>query len=302
VVYRSGPVLRIQRDRAPDGDMLTVNGADDLVWLERRVAHPQPGSAAPPYSTTAYDVRTGPASQVIAAFVNANAGPAAIAARQVPGLTVPTPAAFGAIITISARYQGLLALLQPILRQQGLGLRIRNLVAEVFQPAGQAVFSVDVGTLASWTSTVEAPDLTYAYVAGQGEGTARLIRESQNAQAVIDWGRVETFIDRRDTASTAELDQAGAEALAEGIHPIMLQLEALNTDGQRFLRDWNVGDSATATVGGLTVTDVITEAQIDLQPNAPPTVRPVIGGNPLTLGQWRLAQQQQRRLRQLERT
>jgi predicted secreted protein len=82
----------------------------------------------------------------------------------------------------------------------------------------------------------------------------------------------------------------------------MLQLETLNTDGQQFLRDWNVGDTATAAVGGLTVTDVITEAQIDLQANEPPRVLPTIGGNPLTLAQWRLAQQQSRRLRQLERT
>ena len=301
-IYRSGPVLRIQRDRAPDGDMLTVNGVDDMVWLERRVAHPQPGSSAPPYSTTAYDVRSGPASQVIAQFVNVNAGPGAIAARQVPGLTVPTPAAFGGTISASARYQQLLAFLQPILRQQRLGLRVRNLVAEVFQPAGQAVFAVEVGTLASWTSALEAPDLTYAYVAGQGEGTARLIREVQDSAALLAWGRVETFIDRRDTNLTSDLDQAGAEALAEGVHPTMLQLETLNTDGQQFLRDWNVGDTATATVGGLTVTDVITEAQIDLQANEPPRVLPTIGGNPLTLLQWRLAQQQSRRLRQLERT
>jgi hypothetical protein len=301
-VYRSGPVVRIQRDRAPDGDMLTVNGVDDMVWLERRVAHPQPGTAAPPYSTTAYDVRTGSASQVISQFVNVNAGPGAIPARQVPGLTVPTPAAFGGTITASARYQQLLAFLQPILTQQRLGLRIRNLAAEVFQPTGAAVFSVEMGTLASWTSALDAPDLTYVYVGGQGDGTARTIREVANAQAVIDWGRVEAFQDRRDTNVAAELDQAGLETLAEGIHPTMLQLEALNTDGQQFLRDWNVGDLATAAVGGLTITDVITEAQIDLQPNEPPNVIPTIGGNPLTLAQWRLAQQQSRRLRQLERT
>jgi len=294
-------VIRVQRDRAPDGDMLTVNGVDDMVWLERRVAHPEPGTAAPPYNHVAYDVRSGPASQVIAQFVNVNAGPGAIPARQVPGLTAPTPAAFGGTISASARYQQLLAFLQPILTQQRLGLRVRNLAAEVFQPTGAAVFSVEMGTLASWTSALDAPDLTYVYVAGQGDGTARTIREVANAQAVIDWGRIEQFQDRRDTNVAADLDQAGLETLAEGIHPTMLQLEALNTDGQQFLRDWNVGDLATAAVGGLTITDVITEAQIDLQPNEPPSVVPTIGGNPLTLAQWRLAQQQSRRLRQLER-
>ena len=300
-VWRSGPVIRLERSVDADGDLLTVSGVDDLVWLRRRLAHPQPGTAAPPYSTTESDDRTGAASQVIAGYVNRNAGPLAVAARQVPGLSVPTPAAFGATVTASARYEPLLTFVQQIATAARVGIRVRDLVFEVFQPAGAAVFSVELGTLASWTSHVEAPETTYVYVAGGGVGTARLIREYADAAAVLDWGRVEAFRDRRDSTDTAELDQSGAETLAEGAHPPGVAMQALDVPGQSFLTDWNVGSVATVYLGDATITDVIVEAQVTLQPNEPARVAPVVGSPMIDLAQWRALQAQSRRLRQLER-
>lgn len=300
-VFRSGPVVRIQRTLDADGDVLTVSGVDDLVWLRRRLAHPQPGTAAPPYSTTAYDQATGAASTVIAGYVNRNAGPAAVAARQVPGLTVPTPAAFGGTVTLSARYQNLLEFLQPVATAAHVGIRVRDLVFDVFQPAGGAVFSVELGTLASWDSALEAPDVTYVYVAGGGEGTARVIREMAGS-ALTQWGRIETFRDRRDTTTAAEMDQSATETLAEGARPISVSMEALDAVGQTFLQSWNVGDLATVVIGGSRIQDVIVEAQIHLQPNEPAHVSPVLGAPAIDLTQWRLLQAQGRRLRQLERS
>ncbi len=301
-VYRSGPVTRLERTLDADGsDMLTVTGVDDLVWLRARLAHPQPGTAAPPYSTTAYDAQTGPASQVIAGYVNRNAGPLAVAARQVPGLTVPTPAAFGGTITTSARYQNLLDFLVPIATAAKIGIRVRDLAFEVYQPSGGAVFSVELGTLASWSSVAEVPDMTYVYVAGQGDGTARVIRETADGAGVADWGRIENFQDRRDTTSTAEMDQTAAETLAQGAHPIGVAMEALDTGAQQFLRDWNVGDLATARIGGVSITDVIVEATVTLEANAPPVVAPVLGAAIVNLTQWRALGSAQKRLRQLER-
>jgi hypothetical protein len=300
-VLRSGPPVRFERTSSADGELLTLSGVDDLVWLRRRLAHPQPGSAAPPYSTTAYDTRTGSASQVLAGYIDRNAGPSAVTARQVPGLTVPTPAAFGPTVTMSARYQNLLEFLVAAANAARLGIRIRNLVADVYQPTGSAVFSVDLGTLAGWQSVEEAPDLNYVYVAGGGEGTARLIREYQDTSSVLGWGRAEAFQDRRDTTATAELDQSGAETLADGAHPPGVTMEALDTVGQRFLRDWNVGDLATVRIGSTTITDVITEATIELEENTPARVTPVIGGSP-DLASWRQISSGNRRLRQLERT
>ncbi len=52
-VWRSGPVSHLERTVDIDGDMLTAR--PERHRLQRRNAHPQPGSSAPPYSSTAYD-------------------------------------------------------------------------------------------------------------------------------------------------------------------------------------------------------------------------------------------------------
>src|SRR5207344_1270991 len=67
--WRSGPVSHLQRTVDVDGDWLQVSGVDDTIWLARRNAHPQPGTAAPPYSTTAYDVHTGNVAAVIGELI-----------------------------------------------------------------------------------------------------------------------------------------------------------------------------------------------------------------------------------------
>jgi hypothetical protein len=220
----------------------------------------------------------------------------------VPGLTVPAPAAFGPTVTLSGRYQNLLEFIRLAARAAGVGIRVRDLVFQVYQPASEAVFSADLGTLAGWRATSEAPETNYVYVAGAGEGTARLIREYSDAATIPTWGRSETFQDRRDTSATAELDQSGAETLADGARPPAVELDVLDTAAQQFLRDWNVGDRATVRVGGVTITDVIAEATISLEPNRYATVRPIIGAAGVSLDQWRQLAQANRRIRQLERT
>ena len=281
VVFRSGPVFAFERENSWEADMLTVSGVDDMVFLRNRLAHPQPSKAAPPYDGQAYDLRTGSASQVMAQFVDANAGPGAVPARQVPGLTVPAPAAMGPTVKVSARYQNLFDLITRTANRAKLGVEIRDLVFTVFQPTGPAaVFSVELGTLAGWVSLREAPSVNYVYVAGGGVGAARLIREYENSESVAEWGRVESFDDRRDTTDTAELDEAGFEVLAEGAPTPEVDLQALNTPSQSFLTDWQLGDRATATVDGDTITDTIRQVTITLEGNTPPLVVPVIGGQP----------------------
>ena len=278
VTFRSGPMIRVEREVSLDGDLLTLAGTDDLVWLRRRLAHPQPSKATPPYNGQAYDTRTGAASVVMAGFVDANAGPAAVAGRRVEGRTVPPPAALGPTVTVSARYQNLLDLITRTAARAKLGVEIRDLAFTVFQPAGpSSVFSVDLGTLAGWIEAKEAPEINYVYVAGGGRGTARIVREYTDAASRDEWGRFEGFDDRRDTTATAELNEAGEEVLAEIPTP-ELQLEVLDTPSQMFLRDWQLGDKATVRLDDRTITDVIRSVTITLEPNAPPMVSPIIGG------------------------
>lgn len=300
-VWRSGPVTRLERIVDIDGDMLTVNGVDDTVWLQRRNAHPQPGTAAPPYSTTAYDVHTGQVSTVLAELVRVNAGPSAVAARQVPGLAVPVPAPAGPNITVSARWQNLLTLLQDTARPSGLLFDVVDLSFRAYLPADRGVvFSAGLETLAGWTMTAEAATANKVIVAGGGIGTARLIRESSDAGSVMTWGLVETFQDRRDTTDTVEMDKAAAETLAAGVIPVTVVFVPLDTDGQTFGRDWGLGDTVTVQAGALSVVDEIREIHVTLD-DAGATILPSVGKPVGDLALFRSLAGLDRRVRQLER-
>jgi hypothetical protein len=300
-IWRSGPVSHIKRDVEIDGDMLTVSGVDDTVWLQRRNAHPQPGTAAPPYSATAYDVHTGNVATVLAELVRVNAGPSAVQARQVPGLTVPVPAPAGPTVTVSARWQNLLTLCQDTARPHGIIFDVTDLSFNV-RPAQNlgVVFSAGLETLAGWSVASEAATANMVVVAGQGEGTSRLIREQTNGGSVATWGLAETFLDRRDTASTVELDKAGAEALAGGVKPTTVVFTPLDTEGQAFGRDWTLGDIVTVQAGGLTVIDQIREIHVTLD-EAGATIIPSVGQPAGDLALFRSLAGLDRRVRQLER-
>lgn len=300
-VWRSGPVTHLRRDVDVDGDALTVTGVDDTVWLGRRNAHPQPGTATPPYATTSYDVHTGPVSTVLAELVAVNAGPAAVPARRVPGLTVPTPAPTGPTIEVSARWQNLLTLAQDTARPHGLLFDVIDLVFRAYQPADRGVvFSAGLETLAGWTLTSEAATANKVVVAGGGQGTARLIREQTDNFSVGTWGLAETFVDQRQTVEVTELDQAATEALAESVKPVTVAFTPLDTEGQAFGRDWGLGDTVTVQAGGLIVVDQVREIHVTLDDTGV-TIVPSVGARTGDLTLFRSLAGLDRRVRQLER-
>lgn len=298
---RSGPMTHLERNITNQGDDLTVTGADDTVWLQRRVAHPQPATAAPPYGTNDYDIRTGNAAQLLAQYVDANAGPSAVSARRVPGLVVPVPAPAGGTVTWQARYENLLDFIMSKADSLGLGVRVVDLSLEVFQPAVRsAVFSLDLGTLAETSSTFDAATGNFVYVAGQGVGKARTIVEVTNAQSVADWGRVEQFQDRRDTNDTAQLTGAGQETLAKAVTPLQVSFEPIDSPVQQFPRDWSVGDIVQVRVGDQVRSDIVREVAVTLDQGAPVKIVASLGVAD-DLAVFKASIDNSRRLRQLER-
>lgn len=300
-VWRSGPVSRVKRDVEVDGDMLTVSGVDDTVWLARRNAHPQPGTPVPPYNASAYDVHTDRVSVVLAELVNVNAGPAAVSTRQVPGFTVPVPAAAGPVITVNARWQNLLTLCQDMARPYGIIFDVVDLTFSARMPVDNGVvFSAGLETLAGWSSTTDVATANMVVVAGQGEEAARLIREQSDATSVASWGRVESFVDQRQTSDVAELDKAATEALASGVKPVTVAFTPLDVEGQAFAVDWWLGDTVTVEVGGLTVIDQIREIHVTLDDTGA-TIVPSVGAPSGDLSLFRALSGLERRTRQLER-
>lgn len=276
-VVMSGPMRHRVWSRDGDQLQLTVSGVDDMIWLKRRLAHPQPATAAPPYNTNEYDVRTGVASTVLRAYVNANAGAGALAPRQVTGLGLDTDPLAGTTVTGRARWQVLLQLLQELAIAGGnLGFRVTksgtSLLFQVYEPTDRTssvILSTELGNLFGYDYESEASEVNYVYLGGGGEGTARTVREGSDSAEVTSWGRIEAFQDRRDTTDTGELDQEITKTLTEGVGKTGLSINPVDIDGMVFLQDYNLGDLVTYVIDGEPNTQIVREARITLTPDGP---------------------------------
>lgn len=285
VTVLSGPVVGRQHERSQSANILTLSGVDDAVWLRRRVAHMQPTSTAPPYNVQPHDVRTGQASAVLRAYVDVNAGPAAIGPRRVPGLVLPGDPGVGSQVTGRARLQVLLEMLQELaLSGGGIGFRIvqvdTSIEFQVYAPADRSAavkFSEDLQNLAGYKFESTAPEATYVYAGGAGEGTARTFVEGAAGVDVATWGRIETFRDRRDTTGAAELQQSIAEELAEKAEAVSLSIDPVDTVQQRFGVHYGLGDRVTVMVEGVPVVEQIRQVRLSYDPDGPVTVVPQIG-------------------------
>lgn len=246
---------------------LIVMGDCDNAWLRDRVAHPQPLTGSPPWSSTAHDVLTGPATSVILDLIDRNAGPTAVAARQVSGLTIGSDPEQGSTITARARWQNLLAYLAELATAGGIGFEVRQvartLTARAFLQAdvsANIAFSLDWGNLAGFAYDVGQADGTAIYCGGQGEGTARTIAVTSGAGR-----RVEKFVDRRDLSDSTELATAAAVALTEGSGRTSLTIETLDTDQAVYGRDYRLGDLVSVVVDGVRITDAVTTATTTIE-------------------------------------
>lgn len=280
----SGPMTKRRRERTSGDNKLTVSGPDQNVWLARRRAHPQPATSAPPYNSQAYDVRTGVASTVMRQFVDVNAAAGALASRRVPTLGLATDPAVGDPVTGRARWQSLLELEQELALASGLGFQIRKsgsaLEFEVYQPQDKTTtvfFSHALGTLAEFEYEATSPTVTYLYVGGGGEGTARVIQEGPEPDEYALWGRAEDFRDRRDTSDTAELDQEREKTLTEQASVVGLSITPIDKPDQQYRTHYNLGDKVTAVIDGVAIQELITEVKTVLTPAGALHARPTIG-------------------------
>lgn len=315
-----------EHNKSDTTNTLTLSGVDDTVWLKRRLAHPQPGSTAPPYSTTAEDFRVATATTVMRDYVGINEGVTAVAARKIAAVLRDADIAYGATVTGRGRWQNLLALLQEMavagavnglppgfrLVQEGLVLRYKNYVP--VDRTASAVFSEGLGNLAAFTYKRTAPEANYVYVGGAGTGTGRTIYEQPDSDSIAVWGRIEgELVDAQSAATTAELAQAAAKALADNGVKTALSVTPIDTDTLAYGIHYGLGDKVTAVldvvgpgnedVVGDSVQDVLRECRVSLTPDAS-TVTPTVGGQDSSANMLRMVRRlidQGRRIVNLER-
>lgn len=238
---------------------IQIHGSCDNVWLSHRIAHPEPLTAGPPWTSSEHDVISGPASTVLLDLIDRNAGPSALTDRQVSGLTLAADPGAGSTITARARYQPLLAYLAELATAGGVGFEVRQR-ARVLTATASAIrdlsanvaFAQEFGNLAAFEYAVSPATGSFVYGAGQGEGTARAI-----VVASVAGRRVESFYDRRDLASSDELAAATAVAVTEGVGRTSLKMQPVDTDSCSYGVHYRLGDKVAVLVDGVRTVEVV---------------------------------------------
>jgi len=280
-VILSGPttaVENVSESGDPNG-VMKISGVDDSVILGERLAYPTPSSADVTAQTSAYDtVSSEVASTAMYGYVERNlvAG-VAPSARAISSLVLAPDTAIGSLVTKSARFDIMGELLTELAVVDGLGFDVKQndleLEFSVFAPVdrtGEIRMDVQNNTLSSTSYGYGVMGLSRAIVAGQGEGSDRQFVEVDTAESLAAetlWGRrIETFIDQRNTAVLAELEQAGLEALAEsGLTITSIDVVPSSDTTMRYGIDWNLGDSVTVVVGGQEVSAVVTQVALSVE-------------------------------------
>ena len=122
--------------------------------------------------------------------------------------------------------------------------------------SASVILSVETGTIAKLTLlTDRIADTTAAVVAGQGEGSARVI-VTRPASLPTGLDLRETWIDARNQKTTAEYTQLGDVALRTATRSrVTLQTEVLQNAALRYGREYFLGDLVTVyayTAGNIT--------------------------------------------------
>lgn len=298
----SGSILGHKHERDGTSDFITLTGKDDNWFLTHRVSHPEPNDTTPPYDVSEHFTASGPASTVLRAIVNAQLGPGAIAPRRLPHLVMGADPGVGKDVEAKLRWTPMLEDMQELALAGGdIGFRIvqvpetETLEFQVYQPEDKtaiAKFSEEWGNLEGYDFEASAPETTYVYVGGQGEGLERKIKEGQKAEDVATWWRIEEFNDRRDVSNEDEnseevLQQRIDETLAEKGAKATLKVVPIDTDGLTFGVDYGLGDKVTIILSdpeefggtpldGITIQNVMREVKLHLSQDQS-YIEPTIG-------------------------
>lgn len=277
-VLMSGPVLSAKLAQSQDDlkGRWEIEGADDSLILQERLAYPDPAEANVSAQSQGNDVRVGSAETVVKGYVGANlvSGPVV---RRSPGLSVAADLSRGATVRGNARFANLQELVYNIAQSGGIGYDVRqddlSLVFDVFEPVDRsAEVRLDIinNRLRSSEFAYAAPALTRAIVGGAGESLDRLFREvntNESNAAEVSWGRrIEQFIDDRGTEELDKLDQKGLEALIdEGKTRVTMSVTPSDNLTMLYGVDWNLGDTVTVVVNDIEATAVVYEVGLSIQ-------------------------------------
>lgn len=234
----SGRVFQLE-GQGPRDTAVTFTVADDAaLWSDFLcwVVPTQPITSQGIAGT--HDVRTGPAETVIKQFVDVNA----IDRLGLPIVLGPDLGR-GPTITLKMRFY---TIADKAFAATDGGLGLENgtlgfsvvqeddhLLVDCYETAENPIpLSVRAGTLDSWSYVKKSPTVTDVVVAGQGEGTLRLLRQRTDAPRIAsqNW-RWERFRDARDTDEPDVMYARADETMADGAAKAGVRLAFRESDG-----------------------------------------------------------------------
>lgn len=245
-IFLAGPIERpngafnwsVSEDVEPG--VVQFHIADYLALAAGRRVYPNPAAVWAAQTTVVSHEATGVASTVLRNLVNLNAGPGALVARRVPHLVMGTDPVAGPTLDVSYRFDWLLDAARAIVTRAGgaIGFRTvynqatRQVTFDVYATVDRSAsvrFGRSLGNLRSIQFETEIPKSTTALVAGQGEGTARVMLERTDAAAEAAFWRIENLVDARNEATTDLLEVAGDNDLAEKARTARLGTQTIVT-------------------------------------------------------------------------
>lgn len=292
IIVFSGQVRKIEKEMNASQAIerkWVVSGIDDLGRLSERIAHPDPSGLT--ITLQQYDTRTGPAETVILAYVAANCGTSAVAARQFANFQTATSSGRGSTVTGNARFFDLLDFIYNLARQGGVGYRVRydgtlnKLVFEVSMPTDRTnsvMFSTEFGNLQNFKYSLSGPKANFIWVLGQDTATSRGYASATDATSVSNWGRIEAVKDQRNEPDDAKLADWGAQEIEENKEQEGFGVTTLSLGevGFTYNVDYFLGDLVSIADDGQVLKETVTEVSVKLKSNGEEVVIPTIGTMP----------------------
>lgn len=241
-----------------------------LDYLAGMITLPSPNQALTSQTVRPYYKETGPAETVISDMVRTHVGQSARVENRQP-IQVEASQGRGTAVTVNSRFKNLLEEAQALAGVGGVQFRTWLDYSTATIRFGHRV-PVDRsrsirlreadGTLEKFTYSLEAPTASRVLVAGQGEGTDRMLRLVEHDQT--DWDvKTLLFQDRRDTEEEAELIQAGEDTLADHVAKTAITVETQMLGKRRFMVDYFVGDTVTVQLtNDVTITDPLQRVEL----------------------------------------
>lgn len=228
-------------------NQITIKGRDIKSILERRITVPTVGQA--------HDSFKGNAEDVIKHYVETNAVNPVDKKRIINQLIIAPTTHKGQILNWQSRYKYLNSEITNICKTTGLGWEItldllnNKFVFDVIEGRDltnskqKVIFSEDFNNITDVIKTNDSKNYkTMGYVAGQGEGENREVKEVfKNNDTGLD--RRELFIDARDIEENQDDKLTDrAEAKLKNFDYITSTESTVSNTNFIYQKDWNLGD------------------------------------------------------------